>query len=369
MSMIFLGFLFLKSSLKIFFFSFQTDKNKPQIQPKKVINVEQLEQKLSDFELPITHNNSTTPDSSQTKNESSIVTNNENSKNESVKNNKSKGNKNKHKEDIALKNNKNKSKNSGKDKSNKNKSKKKDSKKIDAQKDQQERYSKQFTHVQFSFDDYNNLEDLNEQKRAAGEHVEHLSSIPSQEQVNLERTNSQQQELAVINDVNGNYDELPLIQISDDDVHPRVGNPNSFALNRSSESIPFIDDDGNIERRSPRQQNYHETRIITLIPKNLEQHKLVSACNQMQSFIPVYKTTPRYEPQLQQIKAIHIMPRIEEQGGNGNGLHNFQYYYNPGYKICQICHLYLHVCPAIKCFECEFTCHQECFDKVSDLFY
>lgn len=235
-----------------------------------------------------------------------------------------------------------------------------------------EKLEKQFTHVQFSFDDYSGL-DLSEQKSYHDEIRDteilepklEISPIPPQKPARGEIIQIHK------NDENGNYDELPLIQINDESnriVTPSLEKesiPNQTPLSRSNESIPFIDDEA--QSRSPQrsQPPYQDTRIITLIPKNLESHHLHCNPQGMQTFAPMTKF--RYEPQLQQIKPVHILPKIEEQGTQENGLHKFQYYYNPGYKICQICHLYLHVCPAIKCFECEFTCHQECFHKVSQI--
>lgn len=241
-----------------------------------------------------------------------------------------------------------------------NKSDKRDSEKLD----------KQFTHVQFSFDDYSGL-DLTEQKPYddTKDTENDTSSLPDRSSpLPVPPQKPARGEIIQVhkNDENGNYDELPLIQINDETSHTPVVNQGTTPLSRSSESIPFIDDDA--QTRSPTRHVYHDTRIITLIPKNLESHHI--QCNpnhHLQTFIPVTKL--RYEPQLQQIKPVHILPKIDEQGGQENGLHKFQYYYNPGYKICQICHLYLHVCPAIKCFECEFTCHQECFHKVSGKLY
>lgn len=142
------------------------------------------------------------------------------------------------------------------------------------------------------------------------------------------------------------------------------------------------------------QQHQLESRIITLIPKNFESHNLitptVSTANSVvgisTSALPTTSTTivpmqtflPVKLPHQLQIsggnnigtscsltRPIHIMPRIDEQRDE---LHKFQYYYNPGFKMCQICHLYLHVCPAIKCYECEFVCHRQCLHKVSETF-
>lgn len=135
--------------------------------------------------------------------------------------------------------------------------------------------------------------------------------------------------------------------------------------------------------------NQFESRIITLIPKNFESHNLITptgstvsnlaanvnstttAIVPMQTFLPVKLS---HQVQISgatgQVTAtstrpIHILPRIDEQRDEP---HKFHYYYNPGYKMCQICHLYLHVCPAIKCYECEFVCHRQCLSKVSEKF-
>lgn len=142
--------------------------------------------------------------------------------------------------------------------------------------------------------------------------------------------------------------------------------------------------------------HHFESRIITLIPKNFESHNLItppppptagSIANSavgntanttnivpMQTFLPVKLSHQIGSSGLGSAtgggigascslaaRPIHILPRIDEQHDE---LHKFQYYYNPGFKMCQICHLYLHVCPAIKCYECEFVCHRQCLHKV-----
>lgn len=188
-----------------------------------------------------------------------------------------------------------------------------------------ENLTQQFTHVQFQFDDYS-------------------PPAPEPPDESLKITEE--------NDFNGNYDILPL------DPTPTLDN-NRNEITRSTESIPFIDEGDSVSRQaSPR----FESRFITLIPKNFEGHSLVRPPT-LQSFAPLnkYQESPPKPPRAAQLR---ILPKIEEQKDE---THKFQYYYNPGYKVCQICHLYLHVCPAIKCFECEFVCHQQCFDKVSEV--
>lgn len=212
----------------------------------------------------------------------------------------------------------------------------------------------QFTHVQFQFDDYSpppssSLDAAQQDARNAAAAVEdalvsdRISPLPDDDDM----TSLLHLKITEANDLNGNYDQLPLIRCYDD-------NQNTL-MSRSSESIPFIDDGESHASRSPR----FESRIITLIPKNVaESHCFMAAHPRMQSFLPKYQESPPKPPRAAQLR---ILPKIDEQKDE---THKFQFYYNPGYKVCQICHLFLHVCPAIKCFECEFVCHQQCFDKV-----
>lgn len=340
----------------MFLFLFQIDessKKKPQIQPARVFNTEALEQRLIDLDTPAPASDTV---------DHALLEENENQKVTEKELGKEKNSKKKSKESkkAAKKLKKEEKIKQAKEKSGKSKSES-GSKTTESDK---EKLEKQFTHVKFSFDDYTGL-DLTEQRPYHEPQSQTaVSPVPPKKPARGEIIQIHK------NDENGNYDELPLIQINDEihrDDTPITNegpvNQETTPLSRSSESIPFIDDEA--QPRSPTRHVYHDTRIITLTPKNLESHHL--QCNpnqqQLQTFIPVPKL--RYEPQLQ-IKAVHILPKIEEQGSQElNGLHKFQYYYTPGFKVCQICHLYLHVCPAIKCFECEFTCHQECFHKVS----
>lgn len=199
----------------------------------------------------------------------------------------------------------------------------------------------QFTHVQFQFDDYS---------PPSQDTSRNAEDVAVKDQITRDDLNSELK-ITEANDLNGNYDELPLIRL---DANQNL----TTAVTRSCDSIPFIDEG------SPR----FDSRIITLIPKNVEPHNLVTPTSPnrpLQSFLPVlhprYQESPPKPPRAAQLR---ILPKIEEQKDE---THKFQYYYNPGYKVCQICHLYLHVCPAIKCFECEFVCHQQCFDRVSRL--
>lgn len=284
---------------------------------------------------------------------------------------------------------------------------------------QTEKLSQQITHVQFAFDDYSPPEDVTQPVHqppppsflptvVVEEAPDAPVPAPATTTDNNELQIREEGDLAVAtvaaarkNDQNGNYDELPLIRVDDNSNYETPGR----ALTRSSESIPFIDEvDSSSQSRSPRlplaimqqhqshyqhhpqhhqyhhlhhqqqQQHHnhqlyhqHESRIITLIPKNLESHNLISPTAAativpMQTFLPTVKVS--HQLHISAARPIHILPRIDEQR---NEPHKFQYYYNPGYKMCQICHLYLHVCPAIKCFECEFVCHRQCLNKVSDL--
>uniref|UniRef100_A0A336MAT5 CSON014461 protein n=1 Tax=Culicoides sonorensis TaxID=179676 RepID=A0A336MAT5_CULSO len=341
----------------------ESDK-KPQIQPR-LINAEALEQRLADIETPNTVGSPShdTVDHISTENQNLL---DENTPDDKVKGSKKKSKESKKAAKKLKKEEKAKSKKKLKEKSknqsnNKNHETNSDEALNLNEKREIQNADKQFTHVQFSFDDYSGL-DLTEQKPSSEEdEIKEISPIPPQKPARGEIIQIHK------NDLNGNYDELPLIQIIDENNRNYTPSlEKESIINRSNESIPFIDDEAQsqtIQRKSPQRNNFHDTRIITLIPKNLESHHLNCNPNQnvLQTFMPIPKL--RYEPQLQQFKQVHILPKIEEQGGQENGMHKFQYYYNPGVKICQICHLYLHVCPAIKCFECEFTCHQECFHK------
>lgn len=284
---------------------------------------------------------------------------------------------------------------------NKTKSKKTKDKKSNKKSDKEtaaENQSQQITHVQFSFDDYSPptppLDESKHHDQPDG--IVQTTELQIREDGDpiggvIDLTNKKQNSKK--NDHNGNYDELPVIRIDDNSNYEENGSitVSGIALGRSSESIPFIDDGVesiSLARHSPRPPStttvatthlnpyhqYQESRIITLIPKNFESHNLItptyhgnnsgtsgsSSGHQLQTFLPVVKVAPH---QLHQpTRPMQIMPRIDEQRDE---LHKFQYYYNPGFKQCQICHLYLHVCPAIKCYECEFVCHRQCFKKVS----
>lgn len=232
------------------------------------------------------------------------------------------------------------------------------------------------THVQFQFDDYSppSIGDADDVVAVVDatqqEKLQHARDIILQEdalvtdQISNNNKNDAVHTLKITeaNDLNGNYDHLPLIRIENHHQHQSESN----TLTRSNESIPFIDDVESNVSRSPRMYPRFETRIITLIPKNFESHCLQSRA--AAATVPVlqsfkYQESPPKPPRAAQL---HILPKIDEQKDD---THKFQYYYNPGYKVCQICHLYLHVCPAIKCFECEFVVHQQCFEKVSSTIY
>ncbi|XP_055683289.1 uncharacterized protein LOC129790094 isoform X4 [Lutzomyia longipalpis] len=136
---------------------------------------------------------------------------------------------------------------------------------------------------------------------------------------------------------NGNYDELPLIQL--EDLQPR----GVQEIPRSAESFPFVDEG---QLSDGKRTNFHDERFITLHPQN------VGTLGQKipRPGVPVeekFDKSVQLLYQQEQQLPIHRFVRVEILQGT----------------LCQVCHSVLKAKTSIRCVSCHLTCHEYCSDK------
>ncbi|XP_055709715.1 uncharacterized protein LOC129805674 isoform X17 [Phlebotomus papatasi] len=137
---------------------------------------------------------------------------------------------------------------------------------------------------------------------------------------------------------NGNYDELPLIQL--EDLQPR----GVQQFPRSTESFPFVDEEQQ-PSKSERRTNFHDERFITLQARN------VGTLGQKIPH-PVAPKEEKFDKSAQLLYqpdkvVIHQFVRVEILQGT----------------LCQVCHSVLKAKTSIRCVSCNLICHEYCSDK------
>jgi hypothetical protein len=211
-----------------------------------------------------------------------------------------------------------------------------------------------------------------------------LIEILDQQQKNTQEAKEKAKQNNAESTENGNYDELPFIittpnysLTSDSQLdsslavaqnqqhrHSPTAASTIFQQNfiLSTESIPFIDDDQ--RAKSPVNcQNFHNARIIDLVPKNLESHHLTTASENESTKIFQQQQTDLNI--LTETSTKHYF-QLNVAANQQNSQHSFRIIQFPmTSRVCQLCHLLLNHFDALKCITCDFLCHRQCVEKVS----
>ncbi|XP_059617125.1 uncharacterized protein LOC132262014 isoform X3 [Phlebotomus argentipes] len=140
---------------------------------------------------------------------------------------------------------------------------------------------------------------------------------------------------------NGNYDELPLIQL--EDLQPR----GVQGIPKSADSFPFVDEEQ--QSSQSKKANFHDERFITLHPQN------VGSLGQKIPHPAAPEEEEKFDKSAQLLYQqsddapiiIHRFVRVEILQGT----------------LCQVCHSVLKAKSSIRCVSCNLTCHEYCSDK------
>lgn len=242
-----------------------------------------------------------------------------------------------------------------------------------------DKLTKQLSNVKFSFDDAENVKD------------ESPSSAAEEEKKLIENVNNNNEVLEMVLDAqtqideniplvvveledavekaneNGNYDELPLINIETVREQNRIQdienqnniNQKSIGFSRSSESIPFIDEDGQPKVSPVRLNNFHDSKYITMTAKNVGSN-ITSTPKTDKILDPESPKPDRFD------KSVQLLYQENNNEMTFVIRHDFKSVADiKEGRLCQICHFPLKRKTTVRCSGCDFLCHDFCAEVVS----